>query len=100
MHHTDAQYIVFRDRIIFIQSNGIRSGDELRVRTAKLAVGTGIVEIPGKLFAGNLDDGRILRSIREVDRSPDSLPHKYKDRENHGGSDQQESFSFGIVVPV
>src|SRR5579862_3042072 len=58
------------------------------------------MEIPKKLFACDLDDGRVLRLIGEVDRCPYALAHKDQNGQNDCRDNQEHRFNLWVIVPV
>src|SRR5207237_4429517 len=58
------------------------------------------MEVPEELFAGDLNDRRILGLVCKVDRSPHALAHEDQDGEDHCGNDQEYRFNLRIIVPV
>ena len=100
VHYTDADDIILSNRIVAVKTDVVRRSDEFRIRPAKLAIGTRIVEIPKELFACDLDDRRILRLVCEINRRPNALAHKNENGEDHGSGDQENRFDLRIVVPV
>src|SRR5215510_8060705 len=100
VHDVLTDNVVFRRRILTIQTDVICVGDELGVRASELSVGTRIMERPGKLLAGNLNDRRVCGFVRKINRSPHALSHENEYRQNDGGRDQKKRFGFRIVMPV
>ena len=64
----DRRDVVLRGRIGAIESQGIRlEVEQLDVRAAEYPVGAGIVDVPGELLAGDLNDQRFALRRQVVD---------------------------------
>ena len=83
----DSRDVVLRGRIGAIESQRVRlEVEQLDVRAAEYPVGAGIVDVPGELLAGHLNDQRFVVRGHVVDpRGPQ------RDRE----SDQENRFDHG-----
>ena len=83
----DRRDVVLRGRIVAIESEGVRlQVEQLDVGAAEYPVGAGIVDVPGELLAGHLNDQRFVLRRQAIDpRGPQ------RDRE----SDQENGFDDG-----
>src|SRR2546427_12376809 len=83
MHHTNADNIILGDRIGPVDTDIVRRSDQFRIRPPELSIGARIMEVPEELFAGDLNDSRILRLDCKIDRRPHELAHEYQEDEDH-----------------
>jgi len=77
--HNSRHHIVLRRRVCRVQAQGGFASRgrvfQLRLGDSKLAVGTGIAEIPGELHACNLYPRSIVHRRAKTFRRPDGTPH-------------------------
>src|SRR6185436_751381 len=100
MHLVTADNVVLSGSILFIQPDIVGVRNELGIRPSKLAIAAGVMESPGELFAGDVNDHGVRRFVGKINRSPYALYPKNQDGEDQGSGDQQKGFSLRIVMPI
>src|SRR5687768_14023656 len=100
MHFVLRDDVVLRGGIVVVDSYLIRGTDQSRIGSAEHTVSPGIMDLPGKLLGGDMDDHRVIGHPGEKHVVPDTLAHEYEHNEDYGRNCKKNSLGFRIVMPV